>query len=252
MPAAHARFGRYTLTYLDRARRAHTNFIVVTHGGALLACAQLLPDLRQAVIHEVGFCAHILGTLRIERVETEEVRSTAQLRKQVGYVGTKGIALTPGQWSAEEPRYAQRFTKLRPRASSSESCSSSGSEIVFGASPVRGQSTNPYSDDESSLEDETDGDGRSPSAGSEDRKEAPNVAPPGRGRSLNSKLLCSMSVQIPPIPGTEECAPPKPKLLLNSKLFLRRSKETPKFQHVDSSTSDGSRSREGSEETVDA
>ena len=42
------RFLRTLVVYLERARLSKTSFLVVTHAGALPACAALFPELEQA------------------------------------------------------------------------------------------------------------------------------------------------------------------------------------------------------------
>jgi broad specificity phosphatase PhoE len=187
--AAHARFGRCALTYLDRARRARTNFLVVSHGGALLACAQLFPNLRRAVLNHVDYCAHVLGALHVEKVEPEVV-STDYLLKQVSLVGTKHISFTPGEWSTAEPRYVRRVSSF----------SSEGSEIFFGLHPT----LEPNGDSEPSVDGDDDRSTSGHSAG------APDPVSPR---------------PLPVSPRHQQVARPKPDLKLRSKLFIRRSQE---------------------------
>jgi hypothetical protein len=208
--SAHGRYMKSALTYLDRARRAHMNFIVVTHAGALVACSQLFAEISRAIIQQVGFCSYLLGGLRIQRVAPEESWSSNYLRKQVSFVGMENITMLPGELSHETPRYVRRNPFLRKRNASADSHSSKGSEedIVFGNSPVTYARRKPPllppvpADDTESGRDSDVGCLCDDEQSSEEDKAA--AKKPAEDRKFT-----------------------KPTLVLQSKLFLRRSKGPP-------------------------
>jgi broad specificity phosphatase PhoE len=208
--SAHGRYMKSALTYLDRARRAHMNFIVVTHAGALLSCSQLFAETSRAVIQQVGFCSYLLGGLRIQRVAPEEAICSNYLRKQVSFLGADNITMLPGALSYETPRYVRRNPFLRKRDASSDSHGSNGSaeDMVFGNSPIMSPK----------------------SARKGDMLPPPRLEPADDNESGRSSDVGSLDVgQSSEEDEADETKPAQdqkltqPKLVLRSKLFLRRS-----------------------------